>query len=306
MITGSSVRGEARKTPAEMALTDGYRILPETAVFPRGGRIACQGIMGANSQICASALFPEGKMIYFRHFRAVARAVEEGMCDFGVLPIENNTYGSVKDVYRILGERRVSIVRGMAQPIRHVLLAKPGTKMKDIRRVISHEQALGQCSEFLRSLGDKVAEDACLNTAIAAREVAESDGNGTACISAPECAALYGLEILKKNIADTSTNFTRFIVIAPKPDIYPGANRISLIINVPHVPGALAKVLTLFADAGINMMKLESAPIPGRNFEFSFYIDIEASVRDEKVRQILARLREKCPGYTFLGNYEEL
>lgn len=289
-----------------MTLTDGYRILPEGTAFPRAGRIACQGIRGANSQICASKLFPEGTMIYFRHFRAVARAVEEGMCDFGVLPIENNTYGSVKDVYRILGEKKVSVVRSMPLPIRHVLLGKPGMKMKDIRRIVSHEQALGQCSEFLRGLGEKVEEEACLNTAVAARMVAASHDPGLACISAPECAELYGLEIMKKGISDSAANFTRFIVIAPRPDIYPGANRISLIINVPHEPGALAKVLGLFADAGINMMKLESAPIPGRNFEFSFYIDIEASVRDRRTRQILGELKDRCPGYTFLGNYEEM
>ena len=111
---------------------------------------------------------------------------------------------------------------------------------------------------------------------------------------------------MKKHIADSDRNYTRFLVVAREPDVYPGANRISMILNLQHKPGALARVLDLFAGAGINMLKIESAPIPGRDFEFSFYIDIEASVRDAHVRQILDKLREECPGFTFLGNYEEV
>lgn len=309
MITGDTIRhteNEEPEKPSDMILTDGYRILPQGTVFPNGGMIACQGVRGANSQLAADTLFPNGKILYFKNFGAVARAVSEGMCRFGVLPIENNTYGSVKNVYRILGRREVSIVRSMPQKITHVLLMKKGGKPGMIRKVISHEQALGQCSEFLHSLGDKVEEEACLNTAVAARLVAESDDPGIACISAPECAELYGLDIVKRNIADSDRNYTRFLVVAREPDVYPGANRISMILNLQHKPGALAHVLDLFAESGINMLKIESAPIPGRDFEFSFYIDIEASVRDAHVRQILEKLREECAGFTFLGNYEEV
>ena len=287
MITGDTIRKKEGGEPAEQAdlvLTEGYRILPEETVFPDGGIIACQGVRGANSQLAATALFPQGRIMYFKNFGAVARAVSEGMCRL-----------SVKNVYRILGRREVSIVRSMPQKITHVLLMKKGGKPGMIRKVISHEQALGQCSEFLHSLGDKVEEEACLNTAVAARLVSESDDPGIACISAPECAELYGLDIVKKHIADSDRNYTRFLVVAREPDVYPGANRISLILNLQHKPGALAHVLDLF-----------SAPIPGRDFEFSFYIDIEASVRDKHVRQILEKLKEECPGFTFLGNYEEV
>ena len=193
MITGDTIRKKEGGEPAEQAdlvLTDGYRILPEETVL----------------QLAATALFPQGRIMYFKNFGAVARAVSEGMCRFGVLPIENNTYGSVKNVYRILGRREVSIVRSMPQKITHVLLMKKGGKPGMIRKVISHEQALGQCSEFLHSLGDKVEEEACLNTAVAARLVSESDDPGLACISAPECAELYGLNIVKKHIADSDRN----------------------------------------------------------------------------------------------------
>ena len=192
MITGDTIRKKEGGEPAEQAdlvLTEGYRILPEETVFPDGGIIACQGVRGANSQLAATALFPQGRIMYFKNFGAVARAVSEGMCRFGVLPIENNTYGSVKNVYRILGRREVSIVRSMPQKITHVLLMKKGGKPGMIRKVISHEQALGQCSEFLHSLGDKVEEEACLNTAVAARLVSQSDDPGIACRSGV-CGAL--------------------------------------------------------------------------------------------------------------------
>ena len=286
MITGDTIRKKEGGEPAEQAdlvLTEGYRILPEETVFPDGGIIACQGVRGANSQLAATALFPQGRIMYFKNFGAVARAVSEGMCRFGVLPIENNTYGSVKNVYRILGRREVSIVRSMPQKITHVLLMKKGGKPGMIRKVISHEQALGQCSEFLHSLGDKVEEEACLNTAVAAH-IAHS-------------GIVTVVDRLRVGRDGRQQR---------EPDVYPGANRISLILNLQHKPGALAHVLDLFAGAGINLLKLESAPIPGRDFEFSFYIDIEASVRDKHVRQILEKLKEECPGFTFLGNYEEV
>ncbi|MDO4619929.1 MAG: prephenate dehydratase [Lachnospiraceae bacterium] len=273
--------------------------------IPTSGVIACQGTVGAYSQIAARRLFPDGTFIYFKNFDAVARAVREGMCDFGVLPIENNTFGSVKQVYQLLGRQDISIVRSYKLKIEHQLLAKPGTALKDITSVRSHEQALGQCEQFLHSLGDKVAQIPCLNTAVAARTVAESDDPYCAAISSPECAALYGLEVVKKKIADSNHNYTRFLCIAKKPLLYPGASRISLILSLPHVPGSLAAVLDRFSASGINLLKLESTPIPGRDFEFSFYIDIEGSVEDPRVEQILDDLRNTCPEFRFLGCYLE-
>ena len=240
----------------------------------RGLVIACQGIRGAYSQIAAERLFPEGSFLYFRNFDAVARAVREDLCDFGLLPIENNTYGSVKQVYQILGRQDISIVRGYRLRIRHQLLAKPGTRLKDLTAVCSHEQA-------------------------------GSEEPGIAAISSPECADLYGLEVLKRRIADSDHNYTRFLCIAKEPRVSGDADRISLILSLPHRPGALAGVLDRFAREHINLWKIESAPIPGRDFEFRFYIDIEGSVRDPKVQGILDSLKADCPEFRFLGNYRE-
>jgi chorismate mutase/prephenate dehydratase len=243
--------------------------------------------------------------MYFRHFGAVAGAVRAGLCDYGVLPVENNTWGSVREVYRILGSQEISIVRGYRLKIEHQLLAKPGTSLGDVTEIYSHEQALGQCERFLHTLGDGVTITACLNTAAAARMVSESAGQGAAAISSPECAELYGLQVLKKGIADSEYNYTRFLGISAKSETAPDADRTSLILSLPHKPGSLAGVLSCFAGAGINLLKLESAPIPGRDFEFLFYADIEGSCQDPGIAAALKEVSSMCSGFRVLGSYRE-
>ncbi len=283
-----------------------YYFKPENEPFPDKVMVACQGIEGAYSQITAKRLFPEGTFLYFKNFGAVIKAVQQGLCDFGVLPIENNTFGSVKAVYQLLGKEDVNIVRGFRLKIEHQLLAKPGVKLKEINTIYSHEQALGQCSEFLNTLGDKVAQTPCRNTAVAARMVAQSKDPYVACLSSPECAKLYGLEVLKWKAADNDTNYTRFLCIARRKDIYPGADRISMIMTLPHRPGSLCEILEKFKEQKIDLLKLESEPIPGQDFEFRFYMDIHASMRDDNVRAMMKEIKGMCPSFSFLGNYEEL
>ena len=267
--------------------------------------IAVQGTKGAYGQLAAEKMFPNGTFIYFKYFDAVAKAVRSGMCRYGVLPIENNTYGSVKPVYKLLHTQEISIVHSLKLEIQHRLLAKPGTAPGDIRKIISHEQAIGQCSEFLHSLGDNVQVSPVMNTAVAARMVSESDNRTLAAISSPECAAIYGLEVIKKKVADSDHNYTRFLCIAASGELSEASSRISLILSLPHVPGSLTKVLSRFSDAGINLLKIESTPIPGKDFEFLFYIDFAASVNDETTQKILGELRLECPSFTFLGCYSE-
>ena len=285
---------------------DQYTRLPAETVFPSDGTIACQGIRGANSSLAAQKMFPNGTCLYFKTFEAVADAVMSGMCRFGILPIENNTFGSVRSVYRILQQENVHIVRSESLLIRHCLLAKPGTTLKDVRRIYSHEQAIGQCSRFIRSLGDSVTAFPCLNTAVGARLVSEDPAQDSAAISSPECAQIYGLEVLKDGIMDSDNNHTRFVCISRDTVIYPGAGKISLILSTRHVPGALYEILGEFAALKLNLLKLESAPVPGKDFEFIFYIDIEASAADPAVLAMLSKLSRICPDYVFLGNYSEV
>ena len=274
-------------------------------VFPQTGLAACQGVEGANSQVACDRLLPRGNIMYVKSFQAVAAAVESGLCKFGVLPIENSSNGSVRAVYQLLQEHDLSIVRSARLCIRHELLALPGVKPADITEIYSHEQAIGQCSKFLGGLKD-VKVIPCGNTAAAAKLVAESGSRRAAAISSHPCAALYGLECINGNIQDSDNNYTRFICVTKKPVIYAGANRISLIIAFENKPGALYDILSKLAALDINMTKLESCPVAGSDFEFIFFIELEASVQDPSVLAMLEEMERSCAQFQFLGNYAEV
>ncbi|WP_297870463.1 bifunctional chorismate mutase/prephenate dehydratase [uncultured Oscillibacter sp.] len=273
-------------------------------MFPQTGLVACQGIEGANSQVACDRLVPRGSIVYVKTFEAVASAVESGLCKFGVLPIENSSNGSVRAVYQLLQERSLSIVRSTRLCIRHELLALPGVKLEEITEIYSHQQAIGQCSRFLDGLKD-VKVIPCDNTAVAAKLVAESGSRHAAAISSHPCAALYGLECLSNAIQNSDNNYTRFVCVARDPAIYAGASRISLIIAFENKPGALYDILSKLAALDINMTKLESCPVVGSDFEFIFFIELEADVRDPSVRAMLEEMERSCAQFQFLGNYAE-
>ena len=275
------------------------------AVFPQTGLVACQGVEGANSQVACDRLLPRGNIVYVKTFQAVVSAVESGLCKFGVLPIENSSNGSVRAVYELLQDHNLSIVRSTRLCIRHELLALPGVKMSDITEIYSHEQAIGQCGKFLNGLNG-VRVIPCDNTAMAAKMVAERGDRHAAAISSHPCAALYGLETINDEIQDSDNNYTRFICVTKDPVIYAGANRISLIIACDNKPGALYEILSKLAALGINMTKLESCPVTGRNFEFIFFLELEASVQEPGVLAMLEELERSCAGFHFLGNYAEI
>ena len=289
----------AVKAQVETALAAG------SEVFPQTGMVACQGVEGANSQVACDRLLPRGNIVYVKTFAAVASAVESGLCKFGVLPIENSSNGSVRAVYDLLQDHKLSVVRSTRLCIRHELLALPGTKMEDITEIYSHEQAIGQCSKFLSNISG-VHVIPCDNTAMAAKMVAEGGNPHAAAISSHPCAALYGLECINDGIQDSDNNYTRFICVTKDPAIYAGANRISLIISTDNKPGALYDILSKLAALDINMTKLESCPVTGRNFEFIFYLELEASVLEPSVLSMLEELERNCPGFQFLGSYAEV
>ncbi len=274
-------------------------------IFPQTGLVACQGVEGANSQVACDKLLPRGNIVYVKTFDAVVSAVESGLCKFGVLPIENSSNGSVRAVYELLQAHKLSVVRSTRLCIRHELLALPGVKMDDITEIYSHEQAIGQCSKFLGGLsGIRVVS--CANTAVAAKMVAESGSRHVAAISSHPCAALYGLECLNDRIQDSDNNYTRFICVTKDPAIYAGANRISLVIAFENRPGALYDILSKLAALDINLTKLESCPVAGSDFEFIFFLELDASVRDASVLAMLEEMERSCAQFQFLGNYAEV
>ncbi len=276
-------------------------------VFPQNGMIACPGVEGSYSQMAADRMFPRGNIMYMHDFEAVFDAVAGGLCDFGILPIENSSNGSVRAVYELLQTKKASIVRSERLFVRHELLVKPGVKLEDIREVRSHEQALGQCSKYLASLPDSVLVTKVGNTSEAVKQVAESSASdGIAAIGSKASGELYGLVSANSDIQNSENNYTRFICIAAEPCIYPGANRISLVLTCKHQPGSLYEVLGKFAALGVNLLKLESYPIVGHDFDFMFYFDLAASVKEEGVREMLCDLENDTESLEFLGNYLEV
>ncbi len=275
-------------------------------LFPESAMVACQGIESAYSQIAAERLFRSPSIMFFSNFQGVFSAIESGMCRYGVLPIENSTAGSVKQVYDLMISRKFKIVRSVRIKIDHNLLAKKGASLSDIKEIFSHEQAIEQCSDFLAKLGSNVKITRVENTAMAAKMVAESDRTDIASISSRACASQYGLSAISSDIQNSGNNHTRFICISKELEIYPGADRTSLMLVTPHKPGALYKMLARFNALGINLLKLESRPIPERDFEFMFYFDLEASVYSPKLAQLLAELEQECDEFTYLGSYSEV
>ncbi|MBQ8996150.1 MAG: chorismate mutase [Oscillospiraceae bacterium] len=277
----------------------------EESVFPKTGMVACQGVEGGNSQVAADRLFPRGNLIFVKTFEAVFQAVDSGLCKYGVVPIENSSNGSVRAVYELMQKYRFSILRSTRLWIHHTLLAKPNTKLEDIRTIYSHEQAIGQCSAYLNSLKN-VQIIPCENTASAAKAVADSSDPHCAAIASSPCAELYGLDVLSDRIQDSENNYTRFICISKEPKMYEGADHISLIVSCDHRPGALHEILSKPAALGINMIKLESCPVSGRNFEFIFFIELEASLKEPGVIPMLEELERSSQELILLGNYDEV
>lgn len=274
-------------------------------LFPENASVACQGIEGANSQTACDKLFRNPNIMYFSNFDSVFTAIEKGLCRYGVIPVENSTAGSVNSVYDLMQKHSFSIVRSIRIKIEHALLAKPGTRIEDIREIHSHEQAVSQCSEFLGTLKN-VRIVPCENTAVAAKMAADSDRNDIAALASKSCMKYYGLSCLKSSVQNTDSNYTRFICISKDTEIYPGADRTSLMLTLPHEPGSLYKILSRLYALGINLNKLESRPLPGREFEFMFYFDIDTPVYSPRLLQLLEELPDACENFCYLGSYSEV
>ncbi|MCL2066549.1 MAG: chorismate mutase [Treponema sp.] len=272
--------------------------------FPNRTTIACQGTEGAYSQLAAEKLFALPSIMYFNTFDSVFSAIDTGLCSYGVLPLENSTAGSINQVYDLMMRYPFSIVRSVRLKIDHCLLAKEGTSLSTVKEVFSHEMAIEQCAGYLKSLGCKVT--VCENTAVAAEMVAKSERSDVAAISSRNCAALYGLCRLADSVQDHGNNYTRFICVSKTPAIYPGADKTSLMLTTPHKPGSLYKILSRFYIHGINLIKLESRPIPNRDFEFMFYFDLEISVYSPALVQALRELNDLCDEFYYLGSYSEV
>jgi chorismate mutase/prephenate dehydratase len=271
-------------------------------------RVSYQGTDGAFSHQAAYRHFEERyttvECIGYDTFEQAARAVEEAEVDYAILPIENTTAGSINQTYDILGDGKLHIVAEEAIRIIHCLLAIEQVPTDRIKRIISHPQALAQCSHFLSGLyGCKV--ESYLDTAMAARKVVEDEDLSQAAIAGSYAAQLYGLEILKRDIANQPENFTRFVIVS--------RNEVSVDLQIPcktsllmttaHDKGSLISCLKVLEDHGINMAKLESRPKPNQPWKYLFYLDIEANIANRDTELALSELRSQADSLKVLGCY---
>ena len=295
----SALIGRTSKTVEELKklIADGFTEMPALAT------VACQGIKGANSGVAAQKFFPVPNVVYVKNFEGVFGAVESGLCEYGVLPIENSTAGSVLEVYDLMRKHNFHIVRSVRVRIAHCLAALPDADLKDIKKVISHPQALMQCGEFIKKSG--YISQADENTAVSAKRVAESGDKTLAALCSKECAAEYGLKILNENVQISDANYTRFILIKKDLCIYKGADKISVMTSLPHEAGSLNRMLGRFSALGLNLTKLESRPIAGSDFEFMFYFDFDGDVTEPAVHNLIAELENGSDNFVFLGSYKE-
>lgn len=266
----------------------------------RAETVACLGEKGSFSHEALRSLYPKAEPLFCPEFPAVFAAVARGDADLGVLPVENSSAGSVGEVYDLILKYRFYIVAALSLPVRHCLAAKSGG-VEDVRTVYSHAQALRQCSEYLSSHG--LRSEPCSSTSAAAQTAAGESGAAAVCSRL--AAGEFGLKLLAEDIQNSSGNRTRFVVLSRSLRIPPDAHKISLCFSVPHRTGTLYAVLARFAAAGLNLTKIESRPIPDRNFEYDFYLDFTGNARDDATLDLLCALSGELERFSFLGNYVE-
>ena len=300
-----SYQGKRNNSKTELYHRIHKAIRDTTPLFPQSPMVACQGVEGAYSQIACEKIFKSPSIMYFKNFEGVFSAIDQGLCQYGILPLENSSAGSVNKVYDLMSKHNFSIVRTFRLKIDHNLLANPGATVDSIKEVYSHEQAISQCGEFLHQ-NPSIKVIPVENTALAADMVAKSGRTDIAALSSRSCAELYGLQCLAASIQDKGNNRTRFICISKNLEIYPGSDKTSIMMVLPHRPGSLYKVMARLFVLGINVTKLESRPIPDRDFEFMFYFDLDTSIYSEEFIQLMCELDDLCEEFKYLGSYSEV
>ena len=261
------------------------------------------GVKGSHTQMAMQEIFGyEVEGHHKRSFRGVMEAIRDGFADYGVLPIENSTTGGVTANYDNILEYQNAIVGEHVMEINQCLIGLPGSHLDEIRAVYSHPQGLMQCQGFFEKFpGMSPVEYE--NTASAAKKIKNDGDPSQAAIASARAAEIYGLTILSPNIQTVQDNYTRFIIIGPDKIYSPKADKISLCIELPHVSGSLYRILSHFIFNDINMTLIESRPIPGKKWEYRFFVDIEGNLEDPAVRNALRGIQEESAYLRVLGNY---
>lgn len=291
------------KEVIELSKTVQKRLLDSRRIEDFSGRAAYQGVDGGYGSIAASKIF--GENIYnVRTFENVFEEVLTGRADYGVVPLENSTTGSITDVVDMLSQYELYIVGETAVKAEHNLLGLKGAKIEDIDEVFSHEQGFSQCKEFLKDKNWICT--GVVNTAVGAKTVAELQNPKKAAIASSRAAKLYSLEILKEKITTRAENATRFVILAKNPLVGEFCTKAAITFSVPHVSGSLVSALEIFKKNDVNIAKIESRPMPGRIGEYFFFAELEGNIYDANISEALKELRKYCPSYKYLGNFRKI
>jgi prephenate dehydratase len=264
-------------------------------------RIAYQGEAGAYSEEGALALWPQGDLAPLSSIRKVFEAVEVGLVDFGLVPLDNSQAGSINETYDLFLKHGLHLVGETVVRIDHCLLALPGRSIDDLEEVISHPQAIAQCEEFLSALGARIRPE--YDTAGAARRIVDDKLEATGAIASRRAADLYGLDVLAEGIQTYPDNYTRFGALSRDPKPLGMPDKSSLVFGVGHVAGSLYRCLGAFAERHLNLAKLESRPRAGRIWEYVIYLDVEAPASEPKMVEALAEVSDHATFTRLLGTY---
>lgn len=270
------------------------------------GPVAFQGELGAFSEMAARQFFGSDiEVSPTPTFAEVFAKVTDGAAEAGIIPIENSLAGSIHENYDLLLEHKLSIIGEVKLRIVHNLIVNPGVAISDIRRVISHPQALAQCRNYLRKLTD-VKVEPVYDTAGAARQVRQSGVRDTAAIASAQAAADYGLDVLATGIENNHENYTRFLVVSTQPLTAfgdPAEMKVSVVFALHHEPGTLFKSIGVFALRDINLLKIESRPLLGTPWEYLFYLDFSGHLNESRIMKALDHLGELTSLLRVLGCY---
>lgn len=264
------------------------------------------GVPGSYAEEAAIRYYKNSaELVTASSFEDAFEAVKDGRADQAVIPIENSSTGSISAVYDLITEYGYFIVGEQSIEVNQCLMAKPGTALSDIREVFSHEQGISQSRTFLAGHPDWKTT-AVYNTAAAAKMVSESEDRTLAAIASSRAAELYGLDILVPKTNFKDINQTRFVILAKKPRHSPENNKVSLMFTLPHVSGSLYDILGIFAREKLNLLKIESRPMQGRNWEYLFFLDFSADTIDARLERIIIEVADNTQGLRILGYYKKM
>ncbi len=274
-------------------------------VFPATADVACTGSVGSYGQQACDKLFRMPQIMYMKNVNSVFAALEQGLCRYGVLPVEASSAGSINEIYSLLMKYGFYIVKSVKVKTTCSLMARRGRTAECPQVIFASEEAALQCDDYLKKF-PKTKLVLCRDGADAAKGAAESEEVQAAALTSYSCGQLYGLVSMEENVQDQDQNYTRFICISKELEIYPGADRTSLKVEVSHQPGALYNLLSRFNSLGIHILKLESRPVSRGDEEHMFYIDINTSVYADEFIRLMNQLEESTKDYKYFGSYMEI